>query len=90
MEARCRTAVQRAGMGSVSYGLWSDSTVGCCVLFNTADPGLMVAVDIDKDGVEELVVSFSGYGLYYFDETNSWRLLNTVVLDDMKPINFHP
>jgi hypothetical protein len=40
--------------------------------------------------VEELVVSFSGFGLYYFDETIGWQLLNAVVPDDMKPINFYP
>jgi hypothetical protein len=50
----------------------------------------MVAVDIDNDGVEELVVSFSGYGLYYRDETSGWHLINDVVPNDMKPINFYP
>ena len=50
----------------------------------------MTAVDLDKDGVAELVVSFSGYGLYYFDETNGWQLLNTVLPVGMKPINFYP
>ena len=57
---------------------------------NTVDPGQMTAVDIDNDGVEEMVVSFSGYGLYYFDETNGWQLLNTVPPAGMKPINFYP
>jgi len=46
--------------------------------------------DIDNDGVEELVVSFSGYGLYYFDEIDGWQFLNAVIPDDMKPINFYP
>jgi len=57
---------------------------------NTVEPGQMTVVDIDKDGQEELAVSFSGYGLYYFDETYGWQWLNDVVPDDMKPINFHP
>jgi len=73
-----------------AYGLWVWSQGGGWVQRNTVDPGQMVAVDIDNDGVEELVVSFSGYGLYYFDETNGWQLLNAIVPDDMKPINFYP
>jgi hypothetical protein len=50
----------------------------------------MVAVDIDKDSVEELVVSFSGYGLWYYHLTNGWQRINTVVPVDMKPLNFYP
>ena len=57
---------------------------------NAVDPGQMTVVDIDNDGVEELVVSFSGYGLYYFDEIDGWQFLNAVIPDDMKPINFYP
>jgi hypothetical protein len=72
------------------YGLWVWSQGGGWVHRNTVDPGQMTAVDIDKDGVEELVASFSGYGLYYLDETNGWQLLNAVVPDEMKPINFYP
>jgi hypothetical protein len=49
-----------------------------------------VDIDIDNDWLEELVVSFSGYGLYYFDETNRWQFLNAVIPVDMKPINFYP
>jgi hypothetical protein len=74
----------------VAYGLWAWSQGGGWVQRNTVDPEQMVAVDIDKDGVEELVVSFSGYGLWYYDETIGWQLLNDVVPDDMKPINFYP
>jgi hypothetical protein len=73
-----------------AYGLWNWSQGGGWVQRNTVDPGQMTAVDIDNDAVEELVVSFSGYGLYYFDETDGWQLLNDVVPDDMKPINFYP
>ena len=73
-----------------AYGLWVWSQGGGWVQRNTVDPGQMVAVDIDKDGVEELVVSFPGYGLYYRDETSGWHLINDVVPDDMKPINFYP
>jgi hypothetical protein len=74
----------------VAYGLWNWSQGGGWVQRNSLDPGQMVAVDIDKDGLEELGVSFNGYGLYYYDETSGWHLLNTVVPVDMKPINFYP
>jgi hypothetical protein len=50
----------------------------------------MVATDIDKDGLEELVVSFSGYGPWYHDEANGWQFLNGEIPDDMKPINCYP
>jgi hypothetical protein len=73
-----------------THGLWYWDASGSWVQRNTVDPGLMTVVDIDKDGVEELVVSFSGFGLYYFDETIGWQLLNTVVPVGMKPINFYP
>jgi len=73
-----------------TYGLWVWSQAGGWQQRNTVDPGLMVAVDIDNDGVEELVVAFTGYGLYYFDDTDGWQLLNAVVPEDMKPINFYP
>jgi hypothetical protein len=50
----------------------------------------MTAVDIDNDGLEELVVAFTGYGLYYFDETDGWQFLNGEMPEDVKPINFYP
>jgi len=73
-----------------AYGLWVWSQGGGWQPRNTADPGQMTAVDIDNDGVEELVVAFTGYGLYYFDETDGWQFLNGEIPDDMKPINFYP
>jgi len=73
-----------------AYGLWVWSQEGKWQLKNDADPGRMVAVDIDIDGVEELVVSFSGYGLWYYDDTDGWQFLNGEIPDDMKPINFYP
>jgi hypothetical protein len=45
----------------------------------------MTALDLDKDGVEELVVCFEGYGLYTYDETNGWHLLNSIVPHGMVP-----
>jgi hypothetical protein len=73
-----------------AYGLWYWTQTGGWVQRNTVDPGQMTAVDIDKDGGDELMVSFSGYGLYYFDETHGWQVLNTVVPLGMRPINFYP
>jgi len=73
-----------------AYGLWVWSQGGGWQQRNTADPGQMTAVDIDNDGLEELVVAFTGYGLYYFDETDGWQFLNAEIPDDMKPINFYP
>jgi len=70
-----------------SHGLWYWTRDGAWEQWNTADPGQMVAVDIDNDRIKELVVSFSGYGLYYLDATNGWQLLNSVVPSDMKSIN---
>jgi len=62
-----------------AYGLYTyDQTSGWTQL-NTADPGLMISVDVDKDGHDELAVSFTGYGLYTYDETNGWTQINTVI-----------
>jgi Na+-transporting NADH:ubiquinone oxidoreductase subunit NqrC len=72
------------------YGLWYYDSTGGWQRRNVVDPGQMVAVDIDKDSVEELVVSFSGYGLWYYHLTNGWQRINTVVPVDMKPLNFYP
>jgi hypothetical protein len=43
-------------------------------------------VDLDNDGVEELVTSFAGYSLYKHDRANGWQLLNTVIPDGMVPL----
>jgi hypothetical protein len=88
-------AIIRQGNGiaanyGAAYGLWNWSQGGGWKQRNTVEPGQMLSVDINKDGVEELVVSFAGYGLYYYDETSGWQLLNSVLPDDMKPINFYP
>jgi eight-cysteine-cluster-containing protein len=72
-----------------AYGLWVWSQADGWQQRNAVDPGQMAAVDIDKDGVEELVVSFPGYGLWHYDEAIGWQFLNDVVPDDMKPINFY-
>jgi hypothetical protein len=56
---------------------------GCAI---TGIDAPLVLVDM----LEELVVSFPGYGLYYFDETDGSQLLNAAVPEEMKPINFYP
>ncbi len=70
--------------------MWRRAREGARVHRSPVDPGQMTAVDIDKDGVEELVVSFSDHGLWYHGETTGWQFLNAVIPEDMKPINFHP
>ena len=54
----------------------------------TDNPGLMVAADIDNDGIDELIVSFSGItdpGVYAFDpdEATPWSKINTVIPEIM-------
>jgi len=73
----------------VTYGLWVWTQGDGWQRLNAVDPGQMTAVDIDKDVVEELVVSFNGYGLYYLDEKNRWHWINDFVPKEMKPINFY-
>ena len=72
-----------------TYGLWVWSHEGGWQLRDPVDPLKMVAVDTDNDRVEELVASFSGYGLYYLDEKNRWHWINDFVPKEMKPINFY-
>jgi hypothetical protein len=72
------------------YGLWTWTLTGGWIPRNDVDPVQMLAADIDNDETDELIVSFSGYGLYYDDETTGWQLLNDVVPEEMKSINFQP
>jgi hypothetical protein len=73
-----------------AFGLWTWTLTGGWVQRNDVDPMQMLAADIDNDGTDDLVVSFSGYGLYYDDETTGWQQLNDVVPEGMKSINFRP
>jgi hypothetical protein len=63
------------------FGLWhyAEERSAPWTQLNNVDPGLMIAVDIDNDGTDELVVSFRGHGLYTYDETKGWTLINTVI-----------
>ena len=72
------------------YGLWSWTQAGLWQQWNTVEPGQMVAVDIDKDGLEELAVSFTGYGLWIYDPDHGWSQLNTIAPQNMIPIDFFP
>jgi hypothetical protein len=50
----------------------------------------MVAVDIDRDGNEELAASFPGFGLYILDETSGWSSLSALTPDGMVDIGTAP
>jgi hypothetical protein len=82
-------AMVRHGSGLVcdygaAYGLWFYSTAGGWKQWNTVDPDKIVAVDIDNDGTDELVVSFAGYGLYTYEPVGGiWQQINTVIPDGM-------
>jgi hypothetical protein len=67
-----------------AYGLWSYSKSGGWSQLNAADPDRIVAVDIDNDGQDELVVSFVGWGLYTYEPVGGiWQEINTVIPDGM-------
>jgi hypothetical protein len=38
----------------------------------------MLAVDIDKDQQEELLVDFRGYGVYSYDRIDGWASLGAL------------
>jgi len=59
-------------------------------LRNDLDPMQMAAVDVDSDGLEELVVCFMGYGLYYHNESSAWIRLNTICSENLIPIDLFP
>jgi hypothetical protein len=63
----------------VTDGLWRYDQVRGWTQLNTVNPDQMLAVDMDNDGMEEVVASFNGYGLYVYKESNGWFQLNSVV-----------
>jgi len=69
------------------FGLWHYDVERSApwTQLNNVDPGLMIAVDIDNDGTDELVVSFRGCGLYTYDETKGWTQINTVIPEAVIP-----
>ncbi len=81
-------AMIRQGNGIVcdygaAYGLFTWTQAGGWQQINPGDPGLMVAVDIDNDQQEELVVTFPGYGVYTYDSTSGWQQINLGVPEAM-------
>jgi hypothetical protein len=71
----------------VAYGLWHYAQGTGWVQLNTVAPSQMVTVDIDNDGVEELVAGFEGYGLYAYKQGIGWTPMNTVIPDSMLRFN---
>jgi probable HAF family extracellular repeat protein len=67
-----------------AYGLWQYNPSSGWAQLNTVDPGLMVAVDLNNDGADELVASFTGHGLYTYN-SGTWTQINTVVPQAMIP-----
>jgi len=70
-----------------AYGLHSWTQAGGWQQLNTVDPGLMVAVDVDNDRQEELVVTFSRFGLWVYDPGKApayrWKQINPIVPEAM-------
>jgi len=63
----------------VTYGLWHYDQVRGWTQLDTVNPDQMLAVDMDNDGMEEVIASLSGYGLCLYKETIGWILLNSVI-----------
>jgi hypothetical protein len=72
-----------AGDFGATFGLWYWSLANGWVQLSTADPDKMIAADIDGDGQDELIVSFIGYGLYYYDNDGVPTQINTAIPDGM-------
>jgi len=62
-----------------AYGLRAWTQAGGWQQLKTADPGLMMAVDIDNDSQDELVITFSGYGLWTYGQPGGWSKINNLV-----------
>ncbi|NWF73964.1 MAG: hypothetical protein HXY51_13110, partial [Nitrospirae bacterium] len=64
------------------YGSWSKWVMGW-MWRNTARQNETLAVDLDKDGSEELVAPFEGYGLYVYRGAKGWSQINSMVPEAM-------
>jgi len=89
-------AIVRLGNGiaidyGVAYGLWHWTQSGGWhsgwQQWSSVNPDRLLAVDVDNDGDEELVVSLNGYGLYGRDETFFWTQLSAVIPENMIRLN---
>jgi hypothetical protein len=71
-----------------AYGLYYWNQPTGWAPWNSADPNSLLAVDIDNDGLDELVASFNGYGLYTYEpSTEAWNRITGVVPEAMIAIN---
>ena len=66
-----------------AYGLWHYDPLRGWRQLNTVSPDLMLAADLDGDGIEELAISFKGYGLYIYRETRGWSKINSLIPEAM-------
>jgi hypothetical protein len=76
-------AITRFGNGLVAdfgaaYGLWHYDSLRGWMQLNTVSPDLMLAADVDSDGIDELAASFDGYGLYVYKKWSVWLQINKV------------
>jgi hypothetical protein len=60
------------------YGLYHYDQAGGWEQWNTVNPSLMVAIDLNGDGTDELVAAFPGYGLYKKDSAMDWQPINDI------------
>jgi hypothetical protein len=71
-----------------AYGLMSYDALNGWLQRNSADPLRMVPVDINRDGKDELAVTFAGYGLYSFDPYSvTFSRVNAAEPQNMTAIN---
>lgn len=47
-----------------TYGRWYYDQPGGYKQLNPVPPDQMITLDLDKDGTEELVATFAGYGVW--------------------------
>jgi hypothetical protein len=71
-----------------TYGLWYWDLAGGWKRWNTVAPDAVLAVDLDNDGREDLLASYSGYGLWSYNPvTQVWTRINTYIPDAFAGIN---
>jgi hypothetical protein len=61
-----------------AYGLWSWTQTGGWKQLNPADPEKMLAIDLDNDQQDELLVYFKNYGAYSYDRIAGWASMGTL------------
>jgi hypothetical protein len=66
-----------------AHGLWHYDRTRGFDQWNTVSPSQMVVVDLNGDGMDELVAAFRGDGLYSYVPTDGRRQINTEIPEDM-------